>query len=260
MTFKQISYTHLHLLSCSYAAFLRYEGKIKGGTTHSLALGNAVHLALEQMYIPEGILSLEDALKIYTTEYIRLTQEDQFFATYPQIKKAQAEGVEMIERYYDQTDKGYFSTSPLAVEKAFRLPMENIEIVGKIDKVEETKDGLIVTDYKSGSRKPDEWFLRRNLQFTAYYWACKQIYGEYPYKVQWHHLRTGQLLTSERSEWDIEQLQRSVKAAVHMQDVNLRSRVYHEQICGWCPYSGAGNECDDPNLEEEILERRIYDS
>lgn len=256
MALKQISYTHLHLLSCSYAAFLKYEGRIKGGTTHSLALGNAVHLALEKMYQPNGIISIEGAVGIFNTEYIRLTQEEQFFATYPQIKKAQAEGIEMIERYYAQTEKGYIDKFPLAVEKEFRLPIGTTEIVGKIDKVERTDAGLIVTDYKTGSRKPDEWFLRRNLQFTAYYWACKQIYGEYPYQVQWHHLRTGQILTSERDQWDIEQLKRSVNAAVHMDDVGLRHRVYHEQLCQWCPYSGMGNECDSPTLEAEILKRR----
>lgn len=257
MALKQISYTYLHLLACSYASFLKYEGRIKGGTTHSLAAGNAIHLALEKMYKPDGIIPIEGAIGIFNTEYTRLTQEEQFFATYPQIKKAQAEGAEMIERYYAQTEKGFISKFPLAVEQEFRLPIGDTVIVGKIDKVELEEDGYVVTDYKSGSRKPDDWFLRRNLQFTAYYWACKEIYGEYPVRVQWHHLRTGQILTSERNEWDIEQLKRLVDTAVHLQDEGLRARIYHEQVCGWCPYAGANNECDDPNLESEILSRRV---
>lgn len=257
MAFKQISYTMLHLLTCSYAAFLKYEGRIRGGTTHSLALGNAAHLALEKMYTGDGIIPLSGVIGIYNVEFLRLTQEDQFFATYPQIKKAQAEGVDMLERYYAQTEKGFLSTTPLAVEQEFRLPIGGTVIVGKIDKVELEADGYVVTDYKTGSRKPDEWFLRRNLQFTAYYWACKEIYGEYPVRVQWHHLRTGQILTSERNQWDIEQLKRIVDAAVHMQDEGLRYRVYHEQVCGWCPYAGFNNECDDPNLEREILNKRV---
>ncbi len=257
MALKQISYTYLHLLACSYATFLKYEGRIKGGTTPALAVGNAVHLALEMMYKPQGIIPIEGAIGIFNVEYNKLVQEDQFFGTYPQIKKGQAEGIEMIERYYAQTEKGFLSQSPLAVEQEFRLPIGDTVIVGKIDKVEKEADGYVVTDYKTGSRKPDEWFLRRNLQFTAYYWACKELYGEYPVRVQWHHLRTGQILTSERSEWDIEQLKRIVDAAVHMQDEQLRYRVYHEQVCGWCPYSGFNKECDDTNLEQEILDQRV---
>lgn len=252
--FTQVSYTYLHTLSCPYQAFLRYEGKLKGPLTHSLALGNALHLALEELH--KNTLTRHEVMQVYLGEYTRLTLDDNFFATYPQIKKAQAEGVDMLTKYYDQMEAGYIDPNPLAVEAEFRLPIAGIDIVGKIDKVERTPEGLVVTDYKSGSKKPDDWFLRRNLQFTAYYWACKTIYGEYPVAVQWHHLRTGQILSSIRDEFDIEQLTRIVEAAVHMQDVDLRYRVYHEQICGWCDYSGANGACDDEHLEEQILAKR----
>jgi CRISPR/Cas system-associated exonuclease Cas4 (RecB family) len=260
LVFKQVSYTYLHLLACSYAAFLKYEGGLRGSTTHQLALGNGVHTALEKMYVyvPPNVVEtirFEDAVDIFNTEYKKETERDDFFATYPQVKKSQAEGVEMIARYYAQMATGKISDSPMAVEKEFRLPIAGIEIVGKIDKVERTPEGLVVTDYKTGSKKPDEWFLRRNLQFTAYYWATKELYGEYPIRVQWHHLRTGDILPSERSEWDIEQLKRIIDAAVHMQEEGLRYRIYHEQVCGWCPFKGS--VCDDPALEQQILDRRV---
>jgi hypothetical protein len=255
MPFKQVSYTYLHMLACPYAAFLRYEAAIKGPLTHHLALGNAVHLALEKTYTPLGVITLDGAIGIYNKEYTRLTQEDNFFATYPQIKKAEKEGIEMLERYFAQMETGRISKEPLAVEQEFRLPIAGIDIVGKVDKVERDEQGLIVTDYKSGSRKPDDWFLRRNLQFTAYYWACKELYGEYPYKVQWHHLRTGEILTSVRDEFDIDQLVRIVTAAVEMQNMDMRYRIYHEQVCGWCDYRGP--ICDNPTLEQEILSKRV---
>lgn len=255
MPLKQVSYTYLHLLACPYAAFLRYEAAIKGPLTHHLALGNAVHLALEKVHeLPEP-LTLEETIKIYEDEFTRLVAEDNFFATYPQIKKSQSEGIDMLVRYHAQMETGRIDRNPLAVEKEFRLPIAGIAIVGKIDKVERDEHGLIVTDYKSGSRKPDEWFLRRNLQFTAYYWACKEIYGEYPYKVQWHHLRTGEILQSTRDDFDVDQLVRIVTAAVQMQEQDMRYRVYHEQICNWCDYKGA--TCDDPDLEQEILSKRV---
>lgn len=256
MAFKQVSYTYLHLLACSYAAFLKYEGKLKGSTTHHLVLGDAAHVALERTYLfdPPGVITLTDAVKIFNDEFKAGIEKEDFFATYPQIKKAQAEGIDILAKYFAQMESGKISKTPLAVEQEFRLPIGGIEIVGKIDKVEETEEGLVVTDYKSGSKKPDDWFLRRNLQFTAYYWAAKEIYGEYPIRVQWHHLRTGEILVSERNEWDVEQLQRIVDAAVHMQNEDMRFRVYHEQVCGWCPYKGS--VCDDPDLEEQILSKR----
>ncbi len=267
MPFTKVSYTYLHTLACPYQAFLRYEGAMRVKTTHHLALGNAVHLALEKAYDRDDTgelylaASVEESVKLFLDEFNRIIEEDEVFVGYPQLKKAQAEGTEMIARYYmqahsqNEAGEGHgFSYNPVAVEAEFKLPIAGIEIVGKIDKVEKTKHGLIVIDYKTGGKKPEEWFLRRNLQFTAYYWAAKEIYGEYPYKVAWHHLRTGELLESERTEWDIEQLHRIVEAAVTMQNQDLRYRVYHEQICNWCDF--AGSTCDDPNLEAEILSRR----
>lgn len=254
--FKAISYTHLHLLACPYAAFLRYEGAIKGPITHHLALGNGVHYALEKIYTqPTGVQSLEKAIEYFDQEFQKQLDDEKFFGSYPQIVKSRKEGYEMLERYYVQMESGRISKTPLAVEKEFRLPIvDDVEIVGKIDKVEETDEGIVVTDYKSGSRKPDDWMLRRNLQFTTYFWACKELYGEYPVKVQWHHLRTGEILASTRDDFDIDQLVRIVKAAVFFQRQDLRYRVYHDVICNMCDYKG--ETCDDPNLEQEILSVR----
>ena len=260
--FSQISYTYLHTLACPYAAFLRYEGRMKIKMTHYLALGNAVHLALEKAYSKEGDFpfytltsTVEESTKLFLQDFARSIEEDDIFVTYPQLKKAQADGQEMIVRYYDQADKGLIDPHPIGVEQEFRLPvLEGVDIVGKIDKVERTPQGIIVLDYKSGGKKPVDWMLRRNLQFSAYAWACNEIYGEFPYKVVWHHLRTGEQLASERTEWDIAQLKRVVTAAVKMQEMDLRYRVYHEQVCGQCDFAGA--TCDDPDLEEQVLSKR----
>lgn len=251
---RKISYSYLHVLSCPYASFLKYEGHIKGKTTHYLALGNAVHLALEHMYsdVEEGQLPIDDTLEIFRTEFDRIIDEEEVFVSYPQLKKAQADGSLMIERYYSENNP-----RPLAVEKEFSLVIEDVEIVGKIDKAEIINDEFIVTDYKSGSGKPTEWFLSRDLQFTTYYWAAQQLFGRFPDRLVWHHLKTGARYPTYRSEWDIEQLKNIVRGSVTLQNQDIRYRVYHKEICGQCEYSGdKGKECDDQLLEEKILAMR----
>jgi putative RecB family exonuclease len=249
---RQLSYTYLHTLPCPLATFYKYEGGLRTPMTYHLALGNAVHLSLEKVWDnKEEIAPLQVGLKLFLDEFNRIMEEDEVFVTYPQLKKSQALGAEMIERYYNHHDQGLIP-NPKEVEQSFRLPIEGLDIVGKIDVVEEDAEGLVVVDYKTGSSKPDEWFLRRSLQFTAYAWACRELYGVLPYKVVWHHLRTGSRLASTRDEWDIEQLKRVVRGAMFLQDNNIRYRVYHEQVCGWCPF--AGSVCDDTKLEEKIAQ------
>jgi hypothetical protein len=261
MAFTKISYTYLHNLACPFAAFLRYEGRMRTKSTHWLALGNSLHLALEKAYTKVGeddfytlTASVEDSAKLFLNDFKRQIEEEDIFATYPQLKKAQADGQDMVARYYAQAERGDILPHPIGVETEFSLPISGVSIVGKIDKIEKTDRGLIVTDYKSGGKKPTDFMLRRNLQFSAYAWACNEIYGEFPVEVVWHHLRTGELLRSTRDDWDIDQLKRIVDAAVKMQGMDLRYRVYHDQVCGQCDYVGA--TCDDPDLEETIVNKR----
>lgn len=250
---RTISYSYLHSLACGYASFLKYEGKMRGPTTPPLTLGNALHFALEKGYL-QPILSLEKFVELFLAEHRRIVVDDDVFISYPEVKRNESEGVEMLTRYWKGVERGQISRAPLAVEKEFELDIEDTKIVGKIDKVELTSEGYVVTDYKTGRKEPDSWFLSKNLQFTAYWWACKEIYGEYPVKAIWHHLRTGKLIETTRTEWDIEQLKRLVNASVTLQLQDIRPRIYHEQVCGWCEFSG--EICNDPDLEQEIMAKR----
>jgi RecB family exonuclease len=259
MTYR-ISYTYLHqALACSYQSFLRYEGHLETPQTHYLALGNSLHLVLEKLYGEPPyapVLSLQEAIQMFLDEFNRDITENEIFASYPQLVKARKDGADMLATYFAQMERGELR-NPIAVEQMFKLPIAGAEIVGKIDKVEQDDDGeLIVIDYKSGATKPKEWFLRRSLQFTCYAYACEQLYGKFPKEVVWHHLKSGELLRSTRDEWDIEQLTRTIESVVKMRDLEIRYRSYHEKVCEWCPFSGIGGACDDPNLEQQILDRR----
>lgn len=259
MELKQISYSYLNTLACTYQNFLKYEGRIKGPVTPPLALGNALHHALE-MGFKAPVLSEDKFISLFQEEFHRIIKDDDVFITYPEIKKNEATGIEVIVRYWNDMERGKLTKNPLAVELEFKLPIAGINIVGKIDKVERNEEGkLVVTDYKSGSRKPEEWFLRRNLQFTAYYMAAHMIYGEWP-ELVWHQLRTGSLIRTERDQWDIDNLVRNIEAAINFRKDDVRFRIYNEAVCKWCPYFGNGNACDDQDLEARILSNRATDN
>ncbi len=247
-----ISYSYLHLLACPYAAFLRYQAAVKGPTTPWLALGNALHHGLEKAHGETGEqdFSLDLAVKEFKTELARIVEDDFVLIAWPQLKKIEGEGIEMLGRYNEQVVDGTIAARPLVLEKAFSIPFEGVEIVGRIDKIE-YDDGYIITDFKSGKTAPTEWFLRHNLQLTAYAWACLELYGELPKKVVWHHLRNGKLLESERTISDIDDLRRTISNAIKMRDQDMRHRIFHEQVCGQCDYQG--DLCDDKELEAEAV-------
>lgn len=260
---QHISYSWLHSFACPYANFLRYDGKLRGPTTRYLALGSALHLALELCHTPEKDFDLTEAIKIFKVEFSRIIQDEEVFITYPNMIKANAEGAEMLGLYQHGIDTGKISVLVRDVEKEFQIPFNGIEIVGKIDKIDSIPDGngssygYGIVDYKSGSKKPDPWFIDHNLQFTAYAWAGLLLYGELPTKLIWHHLRTGELLETTRTIQDVEELKQMIRDTQHMREQGIRYRVYHEQVCGWCEFSGSGMDkstiCDDRELEKRLV-------
>lgn len=256
---KKISYSFLHTLACPYAAFLRYEAQVKAPETEYQAFGSALHLALEEEH-REKTFDLAGAIKIFLRDFRTRIDEKEIFIQWPKLKKMEADGTTFLEKYAYDLGLGKFP-APTVVEQEFSLPFEEIEIVGKIDAIEWDGETLVVIDYKSGSKKPDPWFLRHSLQFTAYAWAAREIYGKMPDKLYWHHLRTGERIETTRTEEDIEDLKRIIHNALVMNKNQIRHRIYHEAICDWCEYSGARGRsdsiCDDRELERSILERDL---
>lgn len=247
-----LSYSHLHLLACPYAAWLRYEAALKGPTSIHLALGSALHHSLEHTH-REGAFNLKKAVDLFKKEYNRIVIDEDVFVGYPQLKKKETEGVEMLELYDAQITKNTIKDFPLAVEKEFEIPIAGTKLVGKIDRIDwiQETDDYEVSDYKSGSKKPDAFDLRHNLQLTAYAWACLILYGKLPRMLYWHHLRTGEKLPTVRTLQDIEDLKVMIANAVKMKDMGIRHRIYHDGVCNWCDYRG--EVCEDTDLEANIL-------
>lgn len=251
MTFKHLSYSHLHLLACPYSAFLKYQAAVKGPTTKWIALGNAVHHGVELGHV-DGEFSLGDAISNFKEEMARIVEEESVLIGWPELKKFEAEGIEMLVLYDTQIREGKLSASPLALEEPFEIPFLDTAIVGRIDKLEKDDTGYIVTDFKTGKTKPTQWSLSHNVQLSTYAWAVLEKYGEIPYKVVWHHMRTGELLESTRTMQDINDVKDMVGNAIAINDAGIRTRIYHDNVCGMCDYQGP--TCDDRELEKEALE------
>lgn len=251
---RHISYSYLHLLACPYAAFLRYEAALRAPMNEYLALGNSLHLALELSY-ETGTFNATNAGNIFTKEFHRLIDEENIFLGYPKKRKMEADGLGMLALYASDVEAGKIPSNPIAHEVEFKIPFEDTFIVGRIDKMEfDPAFGYDVIDYKSGSAEPDAWFLRHNIQLTVYAWACQELYGELPHRVKWHHLRNGKILSTERTQDDINDVKRMISNVLSMNRQGIHYRVFHEKICQWCDYSG--DICDDKELEAQVMNGR----
>lgn len=239
------------MLACPYSAFLKYQAAVKGPTTKWIALGNAVHHGIEKGHT-DGTFSLGDSTTFFRDEFARIVDEEQVSVGWPEMKKMESEGIDMLVKYDEQISEGILSATPMALEEPFEIPFLDTAIVGRIDKIEKDENGYIVTDFKTGKEKPTKWFLSHNVQLSTYAWAVLEKYGEIPYKVVWHHLRTGELLETTRTSQDISDVKNMVGNAIAINEAGIRTRIYHEKVCGMCDYMGP--TCDDRELEQQALE------
>jgi len=255
---RRMSYSFIHTYACPYANFLRYDAGIKPVTSKFIALGNGFHYALEMTH-KDLEWDLKNAIDRFKLEFKRIIEDEDVFISFPEIKKMEAEGVEMVVTYDNVISSGYLPPNPLGVEVEFKLMVGDQEVVGRIDRLDGGPGNYELTDFKTGSKQPDPWFLNHNQQFTVYALAIQEMYGEIPKKLYWYQARTGKLLETTRTQDDIDEFRETVTNIAFMRENKIRHRVFHEAVCQWCDYSeGWGNKsgiCADKKLEKELIKK-----
>jgi len=140
----------------------------------------------------------------------------------------------------------------LETEKRFSIPYyedssiaPDTNVVGIFDQI---REGDVVCELKTGKRKPDDEFLRADLQATVYIWAYEILYDKVPL-YYYIHLPSGNVYQLERSNFD------------HFHDmVNDFIQTYTEENwtkerdgrkCNWCWYN-------KPCLETSEVGRHLF--
>jgi RecB family exonuclease len=67
-------------------------------------------------------------------------------------------------------------------EQSFNLRLEGFRVRGRMDRIDRTRDGYRVIDYKTGEPK-QEWELERDLQLGLYAVAAEQVLGLKPVEL-----------------------------------------------------------------------------
>ncbi len=103
-------------------------------------------------------------------------------------------GLAALRRFYESEKD---APPPDMVEQRFSFLLGRDRVVGRWDRVDRTKDGAAVIDYKSTAlvEEGEEAAQRRassDLQLLVYALAYEKMYGERPAKVALHFLETGE--------------------------------------------------------------------
>lgn len=160
-------------LKCPLSFYFNKGLKLPSETNEAMLFGSIIHEVLEKIYISmddsqsselteKTVLSLEEALELFETIF----EDKSYQLSSDRIKKdAYARGRNIIENLYKKT--GYLKDGVIAVEqhiKGIKLgdilntkvdlsEVSDIELNGKIDKIECEEGVIRLIDYKTGKAK-----------------------------------------------------------------------------------------------------------
>lgn len=182
--------------------------------------GNLIHFFAEQYprtnfyrhlpIRPEMSLEGKGKLDIGLHTYAKELRERDHGLTIGEMREMYAHFFKMIsfpnediaKRYYEE-GLAFINKLPdmdwskvIALEQEFSIDLKNgvPPIGGIIDKVERDSKGLIVTDYKT-SKPYTKTAIEQKMQLPIYGMACYFLYGEIPYKYQYHFIRYDKIVS-----------------------------------------------------------------
>ncbi len=159
-------------------------------------------------------------------------------------------GWKAIEGLWDLEDPGKVRVA--STEQDVRVEINGVPFRGIIDRVDETDDGLVVTDYKSGKAPSERFSSNYATQMLLYAAALTELEGQKPAKAQLLYLGQKVVevdITDENLAEAVDEL-RTTWLAIMESCISQEFEATVGPLCGWCPFVA---QC--PEGTAEVLHR-----
>lgn len=204
------------------------------------SLGLAVHAALRDWWdLPAGERTPEAGARLLREAWSETGFRD---PDQSQRWRARAEG--QVRAYLAGVDPG---RQPLGVERTVPLRTEVMALTGRIDRLDERGDVLVVVDYKTSRAVPTDDEARSSLPLALYAAAAWKTFRRRCVRVELHHVPTGAVASHEHSG---ESLRRRIAEAESIAADIRQAEADHAErgpasdafpvrvgpLCRWCDF------------------------
>jgi RecB family exonuclease len=225
-------------------AYLDRPTPPKGPPWAHNSLGAAVHAALAAWWrLPAGRRTVTAAGRLLEQGWL-----DDGFRDAEQSRRHRARAREMVERYVADVDP---ADEPLAVERVVGLRTEHASLWGRVDRIDDRADGLVVVDYKSGRHVLSDDDARTSLALAVYAAAAARTLHRTCRRVELHHLPSGEVLAWQHTGQSLaEHLARADALAAEVAGADAAFRAGLDAVqadrrfparpgpgCGWCDFN-----------------------
>ena len=227
---------------CPLQFKFRYALHVPGRPGAPLEIGAAVHAVLEKMAKRRAngeSTSGEQALDLLERHW-----RYDGFDSEKRLKEGRDAAAGMIRTFmkWDQeaADRG---TEIVGVEQEFKMDMDGLKFVGKMDRVDKGPDGrYVVTDYKTGKTPTKKSEIAHDVQMNLYALAAKSIYGELPDKTMQLFVLKDKEVPNKIDEGTLDKEREAILGMARaILDGKFPANPSY-QACHWCDYVQI---CDD---------------
>lgn len=236
----RLSYSSLDTYqTCSLKYKYREIDKLPEKKSKEAVFGTLVHATLKFIHDPALIPpSVEQAI-----DYFGKNWKGDLFENELEERAAFVQGVEMIQRYYESNRIA--ETNPIALESRFAIEIGTDEtgkhtIAGVIDRIDRTKDGYEIIDYKTTKKMPSQDKIDNDLQLSIY---LRAFLARYPKEwerldqitVSLYFLKHGVKLSSTRTRAQLEALDETFLEVIHAIEAGKFAPTL-SPLCDWCSF------------------------
>lgn len=238
--FMRLSYSSIGTYEqCSLKYKYHDIDKLPEPKSKEALFGTLIHSTMKFIHTPA---LLQPTFEQAVDHFSRGWREDVFDSPLEE-RSAFTQGVEMIRRYYESNDIAIATIVDL--ESRFQMEIGNDEvgkhiIAGSIDRIDKTKDGYEIIDYKTAKKMPPQSKVDEDLQLTVY---LRAFLERYPAErknlsnitVSLYFLKHGVKLSAKRTEEDLARLDEKVLSVIR----DIQAEKFEptlSPLCDWCGY------------------------
>ena len=234
LSYSQVEKFKVCPLQYKYSYILR----IPTPPNHALSFGDIIHKTLRDFHYNKMFnknVGIEELYSIYEKNW-----QPTGYLSEEHRKLRFESGKKLLEEYYKK--HGEDKVKHLGLEKTFNLNFAGTKFTGKIDRIDELKNGGVeIVDYKTGTPK-DQKAVDNDDQVTIYAIAAKKALGLNPKLLSLYFVEAGQKILTTRTEEQFKKTEEEVSEIVdEMKKGKFEATPgIHCAYCDYkniCPYS-----------------------
>jgi putative RecB family exonuclease len=204
------------------------------------SLGASVHTALRSWFDQPTARRKPGVL----ATLLRATWVRDGYRDEVQEREAYERALGWLRRYTGELEPDF---EPLAIERTVGAKTPTLALSGRVDRIDDVGDELVIVDYKTGRTElgPDDARGSRALALYAY--AAERLFRRRTRRVELHHLPTGAVASHEhtdeslarhvrRAEQTAADVQAAERAMAAGTDPDVAFPANPGAICGWCDF------------------------